>query len=431
MTVPAEAPAGSPTSTGYRRPLRNREFRALVVAQITSECGDHVARVALAALVLDRLDSALLAALAFALGYAPALLGGSLLAPLADRMPRRRLMLVCDALRAVLVGAMALLAVDGTPVLVLFVLLLLAALFTVPFEAARSAVLPDVLPVPREYLAGMSLCRVLYQVNQVTGLTLAGLVVHVLSPRWALGLDALTFAVSFLIVLARPAPAARAAGAGERRGGLLADARAGAAVVFGHRVLRMLVLLAWCAAIFLIAAEGVALAYARDHGWPDIGGALMASVPAGGAVGAWLLGRARPSVQLRLMLPLATAACLPLLLTGLNPPVWAALVLWFCCGACQGFIVTILATVNLLTPRGYRGRVNGLGAAGFSLANALSFLLVGYVADLCSPAAAVAAAGFVGLAVLAPIWLAWPTRELRREVRMVYDADPGPTTAAG
>jgi MFS family permease len=422
--VTTQNPAG-----GYRRLLGNHEFRGLVLAQVTSETGDQVARVALAVLVLERLDSAFLAALAFALGFLPGLLGGSLLAPFADRMPRRRLMLLCDLLRAAVVALMALLAVDATPVWVLFVLLLAAEVATVPFVAARTAVLPDILPDPRDYLTGTGLTRVLYQVNQVLGLAGAGLVVHLLSPRWALGLDAGTFALSFLVLWLSLRPRPAPAPAGGRLAGLVADFRQGARLVFADQVLRILVLLGWSAAIFLIAAEGVALAYARQHGEPDLGGLLMASVPAGGAVGAWLVSRLPLPLQLRLVRPLAAAACVPLLLTGFDPPVPVALALWFVGGACQGFLVTVLATVNLLTPPGYRGRVNGLGAAGFSVANALSFLLVGFLADVFTPAAAVAAAGAAGLLILVPLWWAWPAQPLSRAVARALGRAASPPEA--
>jgi len=43
--------------TTYRDVLRNSEFRGLVVAQVASEWGDNIARVALASLVLTRTDS--------------------------------------------------------------------------------------------------------------------------------------------------------------------------------------------------------------------------------------------------------------------------------------------------------------------------------------------------------------------------------------
>ena len=57
--------------TTYRDALRNSEFRGLVVAQVASEWGDNIARVALASLVLSRTDSAFLAVLAFVVSFVP------------------------------------------------------------------------------------------------------------------------------------------------------------------------------------------------------------------------------------------------------------------------------------------------------------------------------------------------------------------------
>ena len=110
-------------------------------------------------------------------GYVPAIFGAALLGPFADRVSRRTVMLVADMGRAVLIGLLALLAVPSTPVWLLFALLFLAELLSAPFEAARAAVLPDVLPDPRHYLRGAGLSRVLSQVDQVLGLALAGVVV--------------------------------------------------------------------------------------------------------------------------------------------------------------------------------------------------------------------------------------------------------------
>src|SRR6478735_8047998 len=87
----------------YTELLRNREFAALVGAQVLSGIGDQVARVAIALAVLERSQSAFYAACAFAVSYLPAVFGGTILGPLADRIPRRRLLLLCDLARAAVI----------------------------------------------------------------------------------------------------------------------------------------------------------------------------------------------------------------------------------------------------------------------------------------------------------------------------------------
>jgi MFS family permease len=414
-------PLGGDRPGSYRDALRSREFRGLVTAQVLSEWGDHIARVALASLVLRRTNSAFLAVLAFVVSFVPAVFGAALLGSLADRMPRKVILLGCDLARGVVIVALALLAVPSTPIWALLGLLLAAETFSAPFEAAQRAVVPDVLPEPKRYLAGNGLMRVLYQIDQVIGICLAGAFIYLVGERWGLLFDAATFAVSFLVVAAtlrwRPAPRVRT----EARTSLLTDFRAGWRLVFDDPALRALVLLGWGAAVFLIAAEAVALAYAREDGdGTAIGAALMACIPAGAAVGAHLVGRLSPLRQVRAIVPLAVLTCLPLLATCLAPPWWAVLGLWFASGLCQGFMIPLIATVNLLSPAEFRGRVNGLAAAGFSTATAATFVLTGLLADLTSPAVAVTAAGCVGLLTVGLVHRSWPRAAIRRAATKVY-----------
>src|SRR5450755_1362052 len=92
------------------------EFRALWLAQVLSVIGDQLARVALTLLVYDKTRSALLAAVTFAASVVPIFIGGIFLAGLADRFPRRQVMIICDMARLTLVLAMI---IPGLPIAVL------------------------------------------------------------------------------------------------------------------------------------------------------------------------------------------------------------------------------------------------------------------------------------------------------------------------
>lgn len=91
------------------------EFRALWLAQLLSVAGDQLARVAMTVLVYDRTRSALLTALTYALTYLPWIVGGLALSGLADRLPRRQVMIACDLARMVLVLLMAAISLAGLP----------------------------------------------------------------------------------------------------------------------------------------------------------------------------------------------------------------------------------------------------------------------------------------------------------------------------
>ncbi|MSV78071.1 MAG: MFS transporter, partial [Actinobacteria bacterium] len=231
-------------SVRYRDLFARREFSALVFAQIVSGLGDQVARIAIALLVLDRTNSASLSAATFALSYIPLVFGGTLLGPLADRFARHKVLLASDALRLMVVGLLAVLANDSSPLILLFVLLFVAELFTPVFDAAWAATLPEVLPVGREYLAGSGLLRTLHLLQQVAGLALGGLAVAVLQVQGALIVDAISFAVSFVVLALflrrRPAPAAD-----RPRAGLLSDFTDGARDLFSDPSRRILVLVGW------------------------------------------------------------------------------------------------------------------------------------------------------------------------------------------
>ncbi len=87
--------------------LRDREFLILTITEFFSLAGDQLARVALTVLVFDRTNSALQAAVTYALTFIPAAIGGPLLSGLADRRPRRSVMIAADLVRAPLIGLLA------------------------------------------------------------------------------------------------------------------------------------------------------------------------------------------------------------------------------------------------------------------------------------------------------------------------------------
>jgi MFS family permease len=184
------------------------EFRALWGAQLASVVGDQLARVALTILVYDRTSSALLAAVTFMLSVVPVFIGGVTLAGLADRFPRRRVMIACDLFRCALVVVMAL---PGVPLALLVVLLAVVTLVSAPFTAARAAIYPDLLAGDK-YVAGTAITLTTNQFAQVVGFALSGAAVALLGTRTSLVVDAATFALSAIIVTwwvrPRPAPVA-------------------------------------------------------------------------------------------------------------------------------------------------------------------------------------------------------------------------------
>jgi len=389
---------GGGNSGGLGQALRVPEFRALWAAEIVSVGGDQLARVGLSVLVFGRTGSAAWAAATYALTFLPALVGGVLLGRLADRHPRRRVMLVCDLLRAVLV---ALMVVPGAPLPVLCALLVAVVLLAPLHTAAQGALLPEVVP-SRVFEAALAVRHVTGQAAQVAGFAVGGLLVATLSPAAALALDAASFVVSALVVrlgvAERPVSDAAAAPAPVP---WWVDARTGLRTVLGDDRRRVLACAAWLVGCFVLP-EGLAVPYAGQLGLDTAAaGLLMAADPAGSVVGAWLFTRFVPErVRRRAIGPLAVAAALPLGICGTAPGFGATLVLWGVSGACAtACLVQAQAEFVRVTPADLRGRAIGVAAAGLVGAQGVAMLLGGVVAQVWGARAAVALCGAFGMAL--------------------------------
>jgi MFS family permease len=391
----------------YREVFAIREFRGLWFAQVLSYAGDQFAQVAIAVLVYHRTGSALLTALAYALTYLPPIAGGPLLAGLADLFPRRRVMIVCDLARA---GLVALMAIPAMPFAGLCGLLFLTVLLGAPFTSARSALLPDVLPGDK-FVVGSAIGNISFQASQILGFVAGAAVVAVLNPYRTLGTDALTFALSAVIVTgwvtSRPS-AHREPG---RRPSLWAVSWEGLTTVFGNPVLRTLLLFGWLAG-FCIVPEGLAAPYAHSlHGNAFTVGLLMAAMPLGVVAGSFAFGRLfTPSGRIRIMGWLAMASCAPLIGSAFSPPLWAVLLLWALAGAGEAYqLAAAAAFVQNLTPAA-RARAFGLAQSGLLAVQGLGILAGGAVANFTGAPVAVGLAGMVGLCAAAILAMSWTLR---------------------
>src|SRR6187551_3167222 len=111
----------------YRDIFAVKEYVHLFTANVLSQLGDQLAKVALTFLVFDRTGSPALSAAAFAVSFVPWVVGGPLLSAYADRIPRRTVTIACDVIRAVLVAS---LAIPGVPVGALIGILFVANIFS-------------------------------------------------------------------------------------------------------------------------------------------------------------------------------------------------------------------------------------------------------------------------------------------------------------
>ncbi len=381
------------------------EFRALWLAQLLSVAGDQLARIAMTVLVFERTGSVFWTAVTYAVTFLPWVIGGVALAGFADRLPRKVVMVTCDVARAVLVLAMA---IPGMPTWAMVGLLFVVTLLDSPFKSARAAMYADILAGDR-YLLGTAITQTTLQVGMVSGFALGGVVVAFLGTKAALGADAVTFAVSALLVLAgvhaRPAAAARAQG-----GGQVAAMSGGIRLVFANRHLRTLTLLGWLVAFYLVP-QALAVPYAaRFHGMPTavVAGLVFAAGPLGTALGAIVFGRVvDPSRRLRWMGPLAVACCATLLFCALHPSLLTSLAIFIASGACAAYQLAANAAFVSAVPNHRRGQAFGLANGGMQVTQGLWFVFAGAVAGALAPAAVIALSGGVGAALAIALTLSW------------------------
>lgn len=395
--------AGRP---GFAQLWRHREVRGLLLAQVISDGGDQVARIALALLVFHRSHSVIAAAATLAVTFIPGAVASLTLGSLADRFPRRTVMLSCDVLRALVISGLAVIAVSTTPLLALLGLLLVSELATGPFASARAALYGDILTDQTEFSTAQAAGRLVSLGMQVVGFILGGVVVELLGARTVLALDGLTFVAAFVIVRThvRPRPSADEGGTSARR--ILSDLRFGVDEVIHDPLKGPLIFFAWASTLYFGAPEAIAVGY---HGSQSAttSGFLLAAAPAGSFVGAALISQLRLPDQVRFMLPMAAMSCVALFATSIDPPALVAFVLWFVAGVMTAFMITIItATVQLTLPK-HRGRVVGVAFAGFNVAFAVSYLLVSWVAEALDPARAVSLAGAVGLVFVTMARASW------------------------
>lgn len=153
-------------------------------------------------LVTTKTGQAGWAGLVAAAGFLPNALVGPIGGALADRIPRRRLLLATTAVQTALAGTLAVLAATDTAVpwavtLIVFTSGCAGALGFPSYQA----LMPDL--VPREDLTGaVALGAAQWNLGRVVGPALAGIVISVGGYSWAFAINT----VSFLAVIAAIAP---------------------------------------------------------------------------------------------------------------------------------------------------------------------------------------------------------------------------------
>ena len=379
------------------------EFRALWLSYVLSAGGDRLALVALTLLVYARTRSPLLAAVTFAAGFVPYLFGGLFLSGLADRLPRRSVMVGCDLLRCLLVGGML---APAVPLTGMIVLLYAVTLLQPPFDASRSAIVREMMG-PDRYPLATAVIQATSRSVLVVGTAAAGFVVALAGARLALGADAATFAASALLirfgVRARPAPAPGDGGPSPL--GQLAE---GVRLVFGDPALRTLVALGWLAAFYEVP-EGLAAPYAGRLGGGSVAaGLLLATSQLGAAISTPLFTKKiGPLTRLRWMGPMAVLTCGILAVTILRPDLIVSMALFALSNTFAMYQIAANTAFVERIPNSKRGQAFGLATAGLVVGQGVAFAVAGAAAEVVPPSTVVALSGGIGALIACGLAVRW------------------------
>ena len=336
---------------------------------------------------------------------------------LADRMDKRRLILISSASVAVAFTLFAINAAipGGHQLTVIYVIVLVGGALEGIGETAITAATPGL--VSHEHLAAASgLIAVTSQLGAIVGPALGGLVTSVWSVSTAYATAAALIVVSTLLLSRlRPLPPVASAEPDEPDPGMLQSVREGFAFVRGNRLIAGVLLIDLFATGFGVPQTLFPQMVAEHfHGGPGMVG-LLAAAPAAGALIASITsgwtGRVRRAGTALIVSILVLAGAY--IGFGLSPHLAVALVFLAVVGGADS-ISEILrrALLQAHTPNHLQGRVNSLWLAQASTSYSLGSTSSGFAAGLFGPAAAIVGAGVLCISSVAVLSAKVP--ELRR-----------------
>ncbi|NYE47469.1 putative MFS family arabinose efflux permease [Spinactinospora alkalitolerans] len=398
MTQPLPIDGSVPAPATYRQVMAVPEFRVVLLAEILAILGQVAVQITLSVLIYQRTGSPLLSSLAFALGFVPYLLGATLLSAVADRFPTRPVLVLTQSVSA---AVMACMAVPGTPVPVLLLLLLATGTIAPVFQGTRAAALPDVL-AGDGYPLGRSLLRMAAQTAQIAGFALGGALLLVVSTTTALLVAAGAMAASAVILRAgtRLRPARRRTSGPSAS--VARESLSGVAEVLRLPRLRPLLVLTWLAPALAIAPEALAAPLSASIGAGSAGvGLLLSAAPIGMIAGELLAGSLLPgSVRVRFMVPMALVVFAPMPLFWAEPGLAVSVALLMLCGTGFAHTLGLDRLVLAATPDELRGRALTVVSAGMMITQGLGFAAAGAAAEFAPPHLVIVGAGVCGLAVV-------------------------------
>jgi MFS family permease len=377
--------------------LRVPNYRRYFTGQVVSLSGNWCQIVAETWLVLKLTGSGVAVGVTASLQFLPILLFGALGGVLADRVPKRRLLIATQfAMAAPAVTLFALTATGAITVWMVFALVFLRGAVNAIDNPTRQSFVIEMVG-PERVTNAVGLNSVIVHSARIAGPAVAGVVIATAGVALCFLINAASFAVMVLALRGMDARALRPAPRAGRGPGAL---RAALAYVRGEP--RMLIPLALMGVVGTFTFNfQVLLPLLATFGFG--GGAsayalLTGAMGVGSVVGALAVG-ARRLVDSALLAGAAVAFGVATLAVAAAPALAVAAIVLPVTGACA---VTFAASVNsflqLAVEPSMRGRVMALYSVVFLGSTPLGAPLMGWVAQAVSPRAALAAGGAAAIA---------------------------------
>ncbi|MEU6579004.1 MFS transporter [Streptomyces sp. NPDC046805] len=339
-------------------------FRWFWLSRVVSGLGSAVTTVALPVLAFQETRSPLMVSLVAAAATLPYVVFGLIAGTVADLMDRRRLMIVTDWLNAACVASIPVASALGilTGGHVLFVALASSSLGLF-FDAGVYGFVPALVGKGKLADANSAVYGA-QTVVRIAGNALAGGLIVLFRPAGTLALDALSFAVSALLLRAVTHTTARPATPAAKRPGFKESIREGLRFLYHHPTLRLMTVVGTLQSFSGGAIVGQLVVFADRvlgiHGSDGRIGLLYMAWSAGGIGGSFLLPRLRRRFEafplLLGVLPIGALLGLAVVLT----PDWritlVALAVWG-----SAYLVVLVNTMTYsqeVTPSELQGRVN-------------------------------------------------------------------------
>lgn len=386
--------------------LRRRpEFRRIFLAHSISRAGDAFNAVALVVLVFRLTGSGRGVAAIVAFEVAPVLVLGPIAGVVADRYPRRGLMLGADLVRALLV---IVLVVSHSATTTAFAVAVGVSAASLLFNPAAASLVPEVVE-PDELVVANSALWTTAVASQIALAPLAGVVIGAFGVGAAFAVNAASYVLS-AVFLARLRAGRNPTDLAI--GGWTA-AREGIAAVRSHPLLARLALVQVLASLSAGATSGLLVVLAADSlgVGPSGFGLLLSAIGVGAVLGPALLRRAiKPAERLWLFGPYAVRGGVDLVLAATTSPFIAGGSLVAYGMSTSTGMIAYQSTLQAEVPDRVRGRAFALFDVLWNAARLVSLGVGGVLADAIGIRAVYVAGGVLLLTAALVGWRT-PLRE--------------------